>query len=68
MAPGVHGNVVLGHVLGLEECGKGNGVRTNDKECGFETILVKVLQQIGSVERRAVVVRNAQDPKYYLWG
>jgi len=56
VTPGVDGNVVLGHVLGLEEGGGGNGTRTNDEECRLERMLVKVLQQVGSVERRTVVV------------
>ena len=40
MTPGVHGNLVLRHVLALEEGGGGNGARTNDKKCGLERILV----------------------------
>jgi hypothetical protein len=42
MTPGVHGNLMLGHVLALEKGGRGNGARTNDKERGLERMLVKV--------------------------
>jgi hypothetical protein len=40
----------------LEEGRGGNGARTNDKERGLERMLVKVVQEIGSVERGSVVV------------
>ena len=42
MTPGVHRDLVLGHVLALEESWGGNGARTNDKKCGLERMLVKV--------------------------
>jgi len=41
MTPSVYGNVVLGHVLGLEEGRGGNGARTNDKKRGLERIGIK---------------------------
>jgi len=56
VTPGVHGNMVLRHVLALEEGGEGNGARTNDKKRGLERLLVKVRQEVRSVERRTVVV------------
>lgn len=58
MTPGVHGNVVLGHVLGLEKGRGGNRARANDKERGLETMLIQVVQEVGSVERGTVVVRK----------
>ena len=58
MTPRVHGNVVLRHVLALKESGGGNGARANDKERGLEGMLVQVAQEIGSVERRTVVIRE----------
>jgi hypothetical protein len=56
VAPRVHGNVMLGHVLALEEGGEGNGTRTNDKERGLEGVLVEEVQEIGGVERGTVIV------------
>lgn len=58
MTPCVHGDVVLAHVLDLEEGRKGNGTRTDDKECGLERILVKEVQEVGSVERGTIVIRK----------
>lgn len=56
MAPRVHGDVVLGHVLALKEGGGGNCARANDKERGLEGMLVQVSQEIGCVECGTVVV------------
>lgn len=56
MTPGVHGDMVLGHVLALEEGRGGNCARTNDKERRLERMLIKVVQEIGSVERGTVIV------------
>ena len=41
MTPGVDRDVVLAHVLCLENGGEGDGTRTNDKESGLEIILIK---------------------------
>ena len=56
VTPSMHGDVVLGHVLDLKEGRGGNGARTNDKERGLERMLVKEVQEIGSVERGTVIV------------
>jgi len=58
VTPRVHGNVVLGHILALEEGRGGNGARTNDEERGLEGMLVEVVQEVGSVKRGTVVVRE----------
>jgi len=58
VTPRVHGNVVLGHILALEEGRGGKGARPNDKERGLESMLVEVVQEAGSVQRGTVVVRE----------
>lgn len=59
MTPGVNGDVVLAQILCLEDSGEGNRTRTDDKERGLERILVKEVQEVGSIERRSIVVREA---------
>ena len=58
MAPGVDGDVVLGEILCLKDSREGNCTRTNDKERRLERILVKEVQEVGSVVRRSIVVRE----------
>jgi len=58
VTPRVHGNVMLGHVLALEEERGGNGARANDKEGGLEGFLVQIAQEVGSVECGSVVIRE----------
>ena len=58
MAPSVHSNVVLGHVLALEEGGGRKCARANDEERGLEGMLVQVVQEIGGIERGTIVVRE----------
>ena len=42
----------------MEEERGGNSARANDKEGGLEGMLVQIAQEIGSVERGTVVVRE----------
>lgn len=65
MTPRVHGNMVLGHILALEEERAGNGARANNKEGGLERMLIQIAQEIGSVERGSVVVRET--PGVFRW-
>ena len=58
MTPRVHGNVMLRHILALEEERGGNCARANDKEGGLEGMLVQIAQEIGSVKGRSVVIRE----------
>jgi hypothetical protein len=56
MAPGVHGDMMLAHVLDLKNGREGNCARTDDKERGLERILVEEVQEVGSVVRGSVIV------------
>lgn len=56
VTPGVDGDLVLAHILGLKDSWEGNDTRTNHKERGLEGVLVKEVQKVGSVVRRSVVV------------
>lgn len=40
MTPGVNGDLMVSHVLGLKISRKLNGARANDKECRFQIRLV----------------------------
>ena len=42
----------------MEEKRGGNGARANDKEGGLEGMLVQIAQEIGSVERGSIIVRE----------
>jgi hypothetical protein len=56
MRPSVNRDLVACEVLALEDGRKVGGARANDEEGGFELLLVEVVKQVWSVERRAVVV------------
>ena len=56
VTPRVYGNLVLGHIFALEKRGGGDSAGADDKECGLERMFVKVAQEVGGVERRAVIV------------
>ena len=58
MTPGVDGDVVLGQILCLKDSREGNCTRTNDKERRLERILVKEIQEVGSVVCRSVIIRE----------
>jgi hypothetical protein len=56
VAPSVHRDMMLPHILGLEDGGEGNCSGTNYKECGLERILVEEVQEVGGVVRGTVIV------------
>ena len=56
MTPGVDGNVVLADILRLKDGREGNGTGTNDKERRLERILVKEVQEVGSVICGSIIV------------
>jgi hypothetical protein len=58
MTPSMDGDVVLAQILCLKNSREGNCTRTNDKEGRLERILVEVIQEVGRVVRRSIIVRE----------
>ena len=56
MRPCVNGDLVATHVFLLQECGVGDDTRTDRKESSLEVVLVKIVEQVGSVKGGTVVV------------
>lgn len=58
MRPGVNGQLVTGHVFGLKDVGARDGARTNNEEGRLEVLVSHVVEEIGGVRRRSIVVAN----------
>ena len=59
VTPGVDRNLMATHVLGLESPGERNNSGANHEKCGFDIVLVKIVEKIGGIVSGAIVVSEA---------
>lgn len=58
------GNLVLVHILSLQDRGERDNTRADDEERGLELFLIEVVEQLGGVESWAIII--GQTPMFSL--